>query len=88
MKNRVELHAKTKYSIDHESTLDIKDLILKCASNGEKGVAIVDNGSVLGFYKAEKILKELNIKDFKLIYGVEVNVFFGKMNYKAVILLK
>ena len=88
MKNRVELHAKTKYSIDHESTLDIKELILKCASNGEKGVAIVDNGSVLGFYKAEKILKELNIKNFKLIYGVEVNVFFGKMNYKAVILLK
>ena len=88
MKSRIELHAKTKYSIDHESTLDIKELILKCASNGEAGVAIVDKGSVLSFYKAEKILKELDIKDFRLIYGVEVNVFFERMNYKAVILLK
>ncbi len=88
MKNRIELHAKTKYSIDHESTIDIKELILKCASNGEKGVAIVDKDSVLGFLKAEKILKELNIKNFKLVYGIEVNVFIEKLTYKAVILLK
>lgn len=88
MENRVELHAKTKYSIDHESTLDIKELILKCVSNGEKGIAIVDKGSILSFYKAEKILKELKLKDFKLIYGVEVNVSFKDDVYKAVILLK
>ena len=88
MKNRIELHAKTKYSIDHESTIDIKELILKCASNGEKGLAIVDKDSVLSFLKAEKILKELNIKNFKLIYGIEVNVFFEELTYKAVILLK
>ena len=88
VKNRIELHAKTKYSIDHESTIDIKELILKCASNGEKGVAIVDKDSVLGFLKAEKILKELNIKNFKLVYGIEVNVFIEKLTYKAVILLK
>ena len=88
MKNRIELHAKTKYSIDHESTIDIKELILKCASNGEKGLAIVDKDSVLSFLKAEKILKELNIKNFKLIYGIEVNVFFEELTYKVVILLK
>ena len=88
VKNRIELHAKTKYSIDHESTIDIKQLILKCASNGEKGVAIVDKDSVLSFLKAEKILKELNIKNFKLVYGIEVNVFIEKLTYKAVILLK
>ena len=88
MKNRIELHAKTKYSMDHESTVDIKDLILKCSSNGEKGVAIVDSGTILSFYKAEKILKELNLKDFKLIYGVEVNVDLNNNKYKAVILLK
>lgn len=88
MKNKIELHAKTKYSMDHESTLDIKELILKCAGNGEKGVAIVDKGSVLSFYKAQKILKELKLKDFKLVYGVEVNVFFENIIYKAIILLK
>lgn len=88
MKKRIELHAKTKYSIDHESTLDIKNLILECASNGEKGVAIVDSDSVISFYKAEKILKELNIKDFKLIYGIELNAIYNKIIYKVVVLLK
>lgn len=88
MKNRVELHAKTKYSLDHTSTLDIKNLILKCASNNEKGVAIVDTDSIISFHKGEKALKELNIKDFKLIYGVELNVKYLDKYYKVVVLLK
>lgn len=88
MKKRIELHAKSKYSIDNESTLDIKSLILKCASNGEAGVAIVDSGSVLGFYKAEKVFKELNISDFKLVYGAELNVSYLNEIYKVVVLIK
>jgi len=88
MKKRIELHAKTKYSLDHESTLDIKNLILKCAQNGEKGVALVDKDSVISFFKAEKILKKLNIKDFKLVYGVELNVSYLNITHKVVVLLK
>lgn len=88
LKKRIELHAKTKYSIDHKSTLEIKNLILKCISNGERGVAIVDTESVISFYKAEKILKELNIKNFKLIYGIELNVKYLNKTYQVVVLLK
>jgi len=88
METRIELHAKTKYSLDHESTLDIKNLILKCASNGEPGVAIVDTDSVVSFYKARKILKELNLPNFKLIYGVELKAIYNNNLYKVVTLIK
>jgi len=86
--NRIEMHAITKYSMNNESTIDIKKLILKCVENDEKGVAIIDNDYVSSFIKAEKILKELNIKDFKLIYGIELNVLYKLKNYKMVLLIK
>ena len=85
---RIELHAKTKYSMDHESTIDIKNLILKCIENNENGVAIVDTDSVVSFAKAEKILKGLNIKNFKLVYGVELKVSYHDTKYQVVVLLK
>lgn len=85
---RIELHAKTKYSMDHESTIDIKNLILKSVANEEKGIAIVDRNSITSFYKAEKVIKDLNIKDFKLIYGVELEVSRYDSKYNVVVLLK
>lgn len=85
---RIELHAKTKYNTDNDSTIDIKDLILKCVENNVKGVAIVDTKSNISFYKAEKILKELNIKDFKLLYGTELEVQYKDKKLNIVMLLK
>lgn len=85
---RIELHAKTKYSTDHDSTIDIKNLILKCVENHEKGVAVVDTWDMLAFYKTEKILKELNIKDFKLIYGIELYASYIDLTLKVVVLAK
>ena len=74
---RVELHAHTNKSemdgIDEASTL------IDIAINmGHKGIAITDHVDVQAFPKAqshvEKYLKSHPDKDFKLVYGVEMNL--------------
>ena len=56
--------------------------------NKEKGIAIVDTNSIVSLLKAQRILKEINKNNFKLIYGVELETIYRNIKYKVVILLK
>ena len=94
MKNKkIELHCKTKYSSDFDSTIDIESVIYNAKENGERGIVFVDKDSILAFPKIEKIynklcLKDKSFKDFKIGYGVELTTVINNKEYEIVILLK
>ena len=57
--NKVELHIKTKYSLDKDSTIDIEALLWNIKENNERGVIFVDKDSIISFPKIENIYKKL-----------------------------
>ena len=56
---KIEMHAKTKYSGDMDSTIDIETLLWNVKENGEEGIIFVDKDSVFSFPKIEKIYNQL-----------------------------
>lgn len=90
---RIEMHAKTKYSKDYESTIDIETLFLNAHESGEEGVVIVDKDSILSFPKAEEIYNKLclddkTFKDFKVGYGMQLTSIIDEKETEIVILVK
>lgn len=91
--NKVELHVKTKYSLDKESTIDIEALLWNALENGEKGIVFVDKDTVMAFPKIEQIYndlckKENSFKKFKIGYGVELTTIIEGGYYEVIVLIK
>ncbi|MCC8047111.1 MAG: PolC-type DNA polymerase III [Clostridiales bacterium] len=68
VKKRVELHCHTKMS-DMDGVSDVKDIIARAISWGQKAIAITDHGDVQAFPDANHAIPKDS--DFKVIYGVE-----------------
>ena len=90
--NKVELHTKTKYSLDKTSTIDIEAILWNAKENGEKGIVFVDKDSIMAFPKIEKIYNKLceqekSFKKFKIGYGVQLTAIIEEEEYEVIILI-
>ena len=90
---KIEMHCKTKYSIDKESTIDIESVIWNAKENKEKGIIFVDKDTIVAFPKIEKVYKKLcekdkSFKEFKIGYGVELTTIINNKEYEVIILIK
>ena len=90
---KVELHCKTKYSSDFDSTIDLETIIWKAKEQGEKGIVFVDKDSIIAFPKIEQIYKKLCRKDksfqkFKIGYGVQLKAVIEQKECEVIVLLK
>ena len=91
--NKIEMHCKTKYSADKESTIDIKSVLLNAKENKERGIVFVDKDTIVSFPKIEKVYKELCEEDntfnnFKIGYGVELTTLINYFEYEVIVLVK
>lgn len=91
--NKVELHIKTKYSLDKDSTIDIEALLWNIKENNERGVIFVDKDSIISFPKIENIYKKLceednSFEDIKICYGVEITSIIENIESNIVIVVK
>ncbi len=90
---KIELHAKTKYSLDYDSIIDIESLIFNAKEANERGIVVVDKDTIVAFPKIEKIynkicLKDASFKDFKIGYGVQLTSIIEEKLEEIVILVK
>ena len=90
---KIEMHAKTKYSGDMDSTIDIETLLWNVKENGEEGIIFVDKDSVFSFPKIEKIYNQLcledkSMKNFKIGYGVQLSVLIDDKLEEMILLVK
>lgn len=90
---KVEMHCKTKYSMDKDSTIDIEAILWNVKENGEKGIVFVDKDSIVAFPKIEKLYKKLckedeAFKDFKIGYGVELTSIIESVESEVLVLVK
>ena len=90
---KVELHCKTKYSRDLDSTIDIESVIWNAKENGEKGIVFADKDSIMSFPKIDEIYNKLCIQDetlkkFKIGYGVELTSIIEDKEYEVIVLIK
>ncbi len=90
---KVEVHCKTKYSKDYDSIIDVENAIYNSRENGEKGIIFVDKESIYSFPKIEKTYLKLLSQDklfvdYKIGYGVELNVFVEEKKCQIIILVK
>ena len=77
---RVELHAHTKLS-EMDGVSSPKELVNAAYSMGHKAVAITDHLCVQGFHEAWVAYNKLpKDKDFKLLYGCELNMVYPNLN--------
>ena len=90
---KVEMHAKTCWSADYDSTINIADIIVFAYENKERGIIFVDKDSIVAFPKIEKVYKELCLeepayKEFKIGYGVEIRAIVDDIKCDIVILIR
>lgn len=90
---KIEVHCKTKYSIDKDSTIDIEAVLWNAKENKEKGIIFVDKDSIVAFPKIEKVYKKLCEKDetfkqFKIGYGVQLTTIINDKEYGVIVLIK
>ena len=72
-KKRVELHLHTQMS-ELDAVIEPKKLLKTLSEWGHGAVAITDHGAVQAFTEAYHAIKDLKMKDFKLIYGLEAYI--------------
>ena len=90
---KIEMHCKTKYSIDKDSTIDIESVLWNVKENKERGIVFVDKDSIVAFPKIEKVYKKLCEKDetfkqFKIGYGVQLTSIIDNKEYEVIVLIK
>lgn len=90
---KIEVHAKTKYSADYDSTIDVEALLYNALENNERGIIIVDKDSCFGFPKIDKSYKKLCEMDkrfntFKVGYGVQLTSIIDKQMEEIIVLVK
>ncbi len=80
---RVELHTHTKFS-EMDAVSDLEKLIKKAYDWQHKAIAITDHLVVQAYPKAQEYVKKLLKSDkdrqFKLIYGIEMNMVDPDLN--------
>ncbi|MDD2591381.1 MAG: PolC-type DNA polymerase III [Erysipelotrichaceae bacterium] len=83
LEKRIELHAHTKYS-EMDAVCDLERLIKKAFDWNHDAIAITDHMVVQAYPKAQiylnKLLKNDKSKDFKIIYGIEMNMIDPDLN--------
>ena len=75
----LDVHNHTEFSNTNgflDSTIKVKELILKAYELGDKGIAITDHANISAHVQAIQISKDLKKKgkiseDFKVVLGVE-----------------
>ena len=90
---KIEVHCKTKYSTDKDSTIDIESVLWNAKENKEKGIIFVDKDTIVAFPKIEKVYKKLceedeSFKKFKIGYGVELTAIINNKEYEVIVLIK
>ena len=90
---KIEVHCKTKYSTDKDSTIDIESVLWNAKENKEKGIIFVDKDTIVAFPKIEKVYKKLcenddSFKKFKIGYGVELTAIINNNEYEVIVLIK
>lgn len=82
-KKRVELHTHTKFS-EMDGVCDISEYIEKADEFGHNAIAITDHMVVQGFPMAQEVVAKINSlpreKEFKMLYGVEMNMVDPQLN--------
>ena len=48
---KIEMHAKSKFSYDLDSTIDIETLLWNAKENKERGIVFVDKDSVFSCFR-------------------------------------
>ena len=91
--NKIELHVKTKYSEDKDSTIDIETILWNAKENNERGMVFIDKDTIVAFPKIEKIYNKLCEKDnsfnnFKIGYGVQLTAIINNKEYEVNIIIK
>lgn len=80
---RVELHAHTKFS-EMDGVCDLQALIKRAFDWNHKAIAITDHSVVQAYPKAQNyvdnLLKTYKTNEFKLIYGIEMNMVDPDLN--------
>ena len=90
--NRIEVHAKTKYSKDYDSVIDVESIMWNAKENKERGIIFIDKDTIYGFPKIEKSYKRLclqdkSFKDFKVGYGVELTALINRRKYQVLLVV-
>ena len=90
---KTEMHAKTCWSVDYDSTINIEDIIVFAYENKERGIVFADKDTIIAFPKIEESYKKLCLeeegyKDFKIGYGVEISTIIDDTNCNIIILVK
>ena len=90
---KIEMHCKTKYSADKDSTIDIDAVLWNSKENEERGIVFVDKDTIFSFPKIEKVYKELCEKDksfmkFKIGYGGQLTSELNNKDYEVIVLVK
>ncbi len=80
---RVELHTHSNKS-EMDGVCDVEEIVTAAFDMGHKAVAITDHYVAQAFPNAQRTLESLLKKDpkrdFKIIYGAEVNVYKGSLD--------
>lgn len=80
---RVELHTHTTMS-EMDGVSEVEDIITHAFNSGHRGVAITDHSVVQAYPKAQScfsgLMKKNPDRDFKVLYGVEMNMVDQKLN--------
>jgi len=90
---KIEMHAKSKFSYDLDSTIDIETLLWNAKENKERGIVFVDKDSVFSFPKIEKAynklcLEDQSMKDFKIGYGTQLTTLVDGREEEVILLVK
>lgn len=75
---RIELSCHTKMS-EMYGINEIEEYIDEAIKRGYKGLGITDIESIQSFIKAQRYLEKKEIKDFKIIYGVQVKFAYDEV---------
>jgi len=90
---KIEIHCKTKYSADKDSTIDIETILWNAKENKERGIIFVDKDSIIAFPKIEKAYnmlceKDKSFKEFKIGYGVQLTSIINEKECEVILLIK
>lgn len=86
---RIELHFESSYSFkDLGSVITPRRLLDKCSKENITVIGVVDYCNCLAIPQFEKLKKEMNLKDIKIIYGVHLNVKFDDLCVSTILLAK
>lgn len=89
MKERIELHCESSYSYKRgQSIITPKSLIEKCKKENISTISIVDYCSCSSIPVFERLKREEQLPNLKIIYGISLNILFDDIYVETVLLAK